>query len=161
MAGPRAGRQHPANCRHCHVRCHSMADRVCGARRCWQGQERACVWYYSSGLMSDKTKPESIVIATHKFIRHRVNLSQNLCRLAADILHGVFLCSLESENVNKINKRTECKCRYEWQYSSSVSFGLMQCARQLQQYVVDSGAGPRQHHPVLMRDNPLMRLAEM
>lgn len=63
--------------------------------------------------MSDKTKPESIVIATHKFIRHRVNLLQNLCRLAADILHGVFLCSLESENVNKINKRTECKCRYE------------------------------------------------
>lgn len=65
MAEPGAGRQHPANCRHCHVHCHSMADRVCGAHRCWQKQGRACVSCYGSGLMRDKTKPESIVIVAH------------------------------------------------------------------------------------------------
>lgn len=66
MSKPRAARQHPANCRHCHIRCQSVADRACGARRCWQLEERACVWYYSSQLMRGKTKPESIVSVIHK-----------------------------------------------------------------------------------------------
>lgn len=81
MAEPRAGRQYAANCRHCHVRCHSAADRVCGARRCWQGQEHACVWYYSSGLMKDKTKPESIAIAKHKSLK----ALWNFCRISAGL----------------------------------------------------------------------------
>lgn len=66
MAEPGAGRQHVANCRHCHVHCHSVADRVCGARWCWQGQEHTRVWHRSSGLMKDKTKPESAAIVKPK-----------------------------------------------------------------------------------------------
>lgn len=88
MAKPGAGRQHPANCRHCHVRCHSVADRACGACRRWQQQECACVWYYSSGLMRDKTKPENIVIVKVS----ASNATWRYCRISAgsELVAGVL-----------------------------------------------------------------------
>lgn len=85
MAELWAGRPHAANCRHCHVQCQCVADRVCGAWLCWQEHERTCVWYYSSGLMGDKTKAESISTVTHKssnglWNNCKISKSQQTCR---------------------------------------------------------------------------------
>lgn len=136
IAGRQAGRQRRANSRHCHVQCHSEADRPCWAHQCWQQQERAYTRYYSSGLMSDNTEPESIVSVTHS--SSNVTYCRIFRRLVAVMLRRSFVFPPRllfcSENRTKWCFHTKLKCHYEGRCSPSVSFGFMRCAVQLQEY---------------------------